>query len=412
MVKYIPKLGATKFIELEDTPNSYVGQAGKDVRVKATEDGLVFLTHDWISGWNYRKKITISGSPGAGTNYQVLLKVGESAGATGAHFHVEGHSALFPSGQNDSGDLRFTDNDGITLLPFWVETVTGTSPNRVAYCWVKVAKDLSINRNIYCYYGNPNAENVSDITNIFIRIIDGAQPLKGSWHFDEGSGTTAYDTSGNNNHGTLYNGPTWVNGKFKYALRFDGVDDYVEVPHSASLNPIYQISIEGWFYWLGPTTQSAQNGIRKQNQYLLFYWDNNTYFVNTFAIRSAGTWYYINLGDIRYEIMNQWTHWVGTFDGKVLKLYINNVLRGSLTYTGTIDQTYNPLQIGREPYGWFYNGIIDEIRIYNRALTAEEISYLYNYHGYTTPNYPGKVLVKKYVSPEPAFSSAGPEETP
>ncbi|MCD6124137.1 hypothetical protein J7J62_03075 [bacterium] len=59
----------------------------------------------WLNGWNYRKKITIQGQSGAGTDYQVLLKVGESSGASGCDFHVEGHSSNFPSDQNQSGDL-------------------------------------------------------------------------------------------------------------------------------------------------------------------------------------------------------------------------------------------------------------------------------------------------------------------
>jgi hypothetical protein len=121
-----------------------------------------------LSQWKYRKKITISGSSGAGTNYQVLLKVGESSGASGANFHLEGLSAKFPSGKNDGGDLRFTASDGTTLQDFWVEQVTGTSPNRVAYVWVKVSADLGSNQSIYIYFGNSNATNASNIKNTFI----------------------------------------------------------------------------------------------------------------------------------------------------------------------------------------------------------------------------------------------------
>ena len=116
----------------------------------------------WLTGWQYRKRITIQGQSGAGSGYQVLLKVGESSGASGYDFHVEGHSAIFPSGKNDSGDLRFTSSDGITLLPIWVEAVEGTSPNRVAYVWVKVSDNLDSNVDIYCYYGNNSASNVSN----------------------------------------------------------------------------------------------------------------------------------------------------------------------------------------------------------------------------------------------------------
>ena len=55
----------------------------------------------WLPDWTYRKKITITGQTGAGTNYQVLLKVGESSGSIDYDFHVEGHSQVFPSGKND-----------------------------------------------------------------------------------------------------------------------------------------------------------------------------------------------------------------------------------------------------------------------------------------------------------------------
>ena len=145
----------------------------------------------WLSGWTYRKKITITGATGAGTNYQVLLKVGESSGASGYNFHLEGKSASFPSGKNSGGDLRFTSSDGSTLLDFWVETVTGSSPNRVAYVWVEIADDLGSNRDIYCYFGNSGASNASNGANTFLGFRDFDSTSEtltyygvGSWQID------------------------------------------------------------------------------------------------------------------------------------------------------------------------------------------------------------------------------------
>jgi len=88
------------------------------------------------------------------------------------------------------------------------------------------------------------------------RTIDG---LVGAWKFDEGSGTIAYDSSGNNNHGTIY-GATWVDGKFGKALQFDGIDDYVSI---ATIPLDKDLTI---VFWFEPTniTKGRQNSIHKK----------------------------------------------------------------------------------------------------------------------------------------------------
>lgn len=120
-----------------------------------------------FNSWLYYKIITLAGSVGAGTNYQVKLLVGESSGSVGYDFHVGGHASSFPSAKNNSGDLRFTDNDGSTALDFWVERVSGVAPNRVATIWVEVIDSLESNTTIYCYYGKNGAFNVSNGANTF-----------------------------------------------------------------------------------------------------------------------------------------------------------------------------------------------------------------------------------------------------
>lgn len=182
----------------------------------------------WLTGWTHRKKITISASTDqatwqastayslgvvvrpttpngcwyqcevAGTSgsseptwpttdqatvadgtvtwqakryYQVPFSIGESSGASGYNFHLEGKSAIFPSGENQGGDLRFTSSDGSTLLDFWIESVSGTSPNRLAKAWVEVPGDLS-QKDIYCYFGNASATNASDPNATYVYYQD------------------------------------------------------------------------------------------------------------------------------------------------------------------------------------------------------------------------------------------------
>ena len=75
----------------------------------------------------------------------------------------------------------------------------------------------------------------------------GAEPESaGHWKLDEGSGTTAYDSSGNGNHGTLTNGPSWTSGKIGGAVSFDGADDYVQVPDSNTLDLANALTLAMW----------------------------------------------------------------------------------------------------------------------------------------------------------------------
>jgi len=121
----------------------------------------------WLAGWLYRKAITIAHTDdGAQTNYQVKLLVGESSGATGEQFDLASHCAT------TFDDVRFTTSDGETLCDYWIESITGATPNQLATIWVEVPSvaahpDDTI---IYVYYGNAGAAAASNGTNTFIKF--------------------------------------------------------------------------------------------------------------------------------------------------------------------------------------------------------------------------------------------------
>jgi hypothetical protein len=137
----------------------------------------------WYNDWGYRKKITITGQSGAGTDYQTKLLIGATSSASGENFDLAGHSADFPAAKGDGGDLVFTSADGTTVLDFWVESVSGSGDTSLATVWIEVKDSLETNKDIYCYYGKVSATNLSNGIDTFIVFddFDGASLDSGIW---------------------------------------------------------------------------------------------------------------------------------------------------------------------------------------------------------------------------------------
>jgi len=115
----------------------------------------------WLSGWTYRKEITLSRASGTVTNYQMKLLVGESAGATGEDVDCNSHI------QTDFDDLRFTAADGTTLLDYWIESITDATPNQLATVWIEFDSIATTATTFYMYYGKTDAAAVSNGVNTF-----------------------------------------------------------------------------------------------------------------------------------------------------------------------------------------------------------------------------------------------------
>jgi len=116
----------------------------------------------WLSGYSYRKSVTLSRPSGAVTNYQMKLKVGESSGASDYDVHCNGHVL------SNFNDLRFTTSNGTTLLNYWIESISGTTPNQTATIWIKFDSIGTSATKFYMYYGNSGASAYSNISNTFL----------------------------------------------------------------------------------------------------------------------------------------------------------------------------------------------------------------------------------------------------
>jgi hypothetical protein len=196
------------------------------------------------------------------------------------------------------------------------------------------------------------------------------------WKFDEGSGTIAYDSVGDND-GTLVNGPVWTSGQINGALSFDGIDDYVEVNDNATLDITDEITICAWVK--RDVTGVRHNIVAKHtntNPYNGFHLFIGPAGEVSFAA-TIGSWQNCTGGNL--DDMS-WHHLAGTFSGIEMRLYIDGNPIANNIVSGKLSVNSNNLYIGRaEPTygGYFFDGEIDDVRCYDRALSAEEIWKLY-----------------------------------
>ena len=164
------------------------------------------------------------------------------------------------------------------------------------------------------------------------------------------------------------------------------MDDYVEVPNSPSINPTY-ITVGCWAK--SNTATWNENGflVSKRNVYVL-HPDKDTKDVR-FYVYLDGTWQGVLFDAPADFDITQWHLYVGTWDGSRIRIYVDGELKGETSVTGTINTAdTGPIYIGHDD-GWagrYFNGTIDEVRIYNRALSPAEIRIHYAFTKYIKPH--------------------------
>jgi hypothetical protein len=195
-----------------------------------------------------------------------------------------------------------------------------------------------------------------------------ASGLVAAYGFNEGSGTVVNDVSGHGNNGTI-SGATWTtSGKYGNALSFNGTNALVTINNAASLQLTSAMTLEAWVY---PTTvDSAWRDV--------IYKGNDNYYLegtsNNSSRPAMGGTFVGDLYGTSPLTANTWSHLAATYDGATMRLYVNGVQVASRAQTGVIATSTNPLQIGGDSiYGQHFAGRIDEVRIYNRALSAAQI---------------------------------------
>jgi hypothetical protein len=194
--------------------------------------------------------------------------------------------------------------------------------------------------------------------------------LVAAYGFNEGSGTTSADGSGNGHTATLVGGPSWVAGQFGAALSFNGSSSYATTGLTTNL-PNWTIS--GWVWSPAAPANGAPSGpIHREANYQIVWNHTAAAFRGVAAVRVGGAWYAASFGALA---ANTWYYLAATYDGETLNAYTNGVLATSNPApSGPPDADPNALTIGRHAAAnQFFQGIVDNVRIYNRALSGAEI---------------------------------------
>lgn len=243
----------------------------------------------------------------------------------------------------------------------------------------------SCRRGLFWYWKNARASvavNTSQNANLTSGLV-------GLWSFDgaDVSGTTAYDRSGSANNGTLTNGPTPTIGKIGQALAFNGTNQYVNMGNVLDFERTVPFSISAWVKTTSSAPSTPDHIVSKVDGSNIGYGISIRGDIANdpveFELRGSGT--YVSARSNQVWVANQWTHlvWTNTGSGTVAgqKLYRDGILQSSVTDADNL--ATNITNTGNFNVGAFrtlnpFDGAIDEVRIYSRALTAAEITALYD----------------------------------
>src|SRR5690554_1117490 len=202
-------------------------------------------------------------------------------------------------------------------------------------------------------------------------------PLVGHWKMDEGGGNLLIDASQYGNNAPLTGGASWVSGVLGQAARFNGVSQYASVADNASLDITGAITVAGW---IKPEAVGTQYLVKKAQQHETNGYElslaGSGYVFFRFNQFSSGDAYRVNSTTPYPTNGNTWMHVAATYDGQSLRMYINGTLNGSLSLPSSPAIAVNglPLTIGAEAGGYRgLQGAMDDVRIYNTALSAAEI---------------------------------------
>ncbi|HEG43747.1 MAG TPA: hypothetical protein ENH94_06845 [Phycisphaerales bacterium] len=279
-----------------------------------------------------------------------------------------------------SFSVNASDPDGDSVTITGDNLPAGSDLTDGAFSWTPAADQIG--DNIMSFIASDGQlEDIETVT-ITVTAKDVPQPeigpLVGAWKFDVGNAGSVEDLSGNGSTATI-NGATWTG---QNELNFDGLNDYVNCGNSAALNLTSNLTISAW---INPRTFGQANyarivdkGTSSTGFSLLI--DGNSGVLKYAVYGKAITASNPNVIDL-----NVWQHVAATYNDSadLVSFYVNGQPAGTaVCTTGPLDSSANPLYIGIRSYdkNRAFDGLIDDVRMFNKALTGAEIAGLYDNH--------------------------------
>lgn len=209
--------------------------------------------------------------------------------------------------------------------------------------------------------------------------------LVGHWTFDDGEGTMARDVSGGGNHGTVMGGAKWSKGIIGGALEFDGMDDFVSIPNETAFDITGSITVSAWIR-VESFTKSWQAIVTKGDRAWRLHRASSRKSVG-FACSDLSRNQTGDLLGNKDVADGGWHHAAGVLDGTKMSIYVDGALDASAESSPNISVNDYSVLIGAnaQASGRLFHGTIDDVRIYDRALSVDELRALVKAGGVTPP---------------------------
>lgn len=269
---------------------------------------------------------------------------------------------------NPGDDIRIVYQD-TTEIPRYLANFSSTQVDIWFDLQVTIAPNPATDTTSYqMYYGNASAPTPSfSINDAIPETTDGN--TVGLWHFQEGSGSSISDSSGNGYTGSASN-VGWTPGKFGPAGNFNGSNAVVGIGNSSAFNPS-NITVEAWIYPTNVNGGGEESILRKSVS------SSDSGLIYDFILQQDGVYLRLN-GNNGFAKSNthlqnnQWYHVAGTYDGSTIKIYINGVLDNSVSYNVPLRPSSGNLYIGGDGQNnnKYFFGYIQDVRISNIARSS------------------------------------------